>query len=463
MTQRALPKLLGGRTKALPDINPSRTLAVVLGASVFPDAPTLADGRAFYISADDVRRYLRGGLEVPDQRILWLFDDSRSPSDQLRAIGDFLERSTRQTEGDTPENLLIYYVGHGLFGTRDQAYSLAIRYTTARDEGSTSIRAGDLAGTIRSSASFLRRYLIFDCCFAGAINKEFQSGALHAARARIASEFPARGTALLCSSNATDASLAPEGLERTMFSFALIEALKIGHPALGERFTFSELGDLVKETLRQKFPDNWVRPEVHSPDQREGDIADLALFPNPAWRRREANHKTAPQPMEPAPPAAAPAARRPAQQRSKSAIAGTGESIVPVQEKAPPEAVKRGSARRPASPSPPAVANEQHEEPAAPRTPVQTPVTQPQVVSSSSFSFLEFKEYRASLSWFRRTLLLYKPPSKRAWLPRVFFYQFGLAIPYGVATRAFAGPEVLVTISICWILHAVSVRMEKPR
>src|SRR5262249_14916114 len=33
-----------------------------------------------------------------------------------------------------------------------------------------------------------------------------------------------------------------------------------------------------------KYAGEWARPEVHSPDQREGDVADLPMFPNPAHK-----------------------------------------------------------------------------------------------------------------------------------------------------------------------------------
>ena len=276
----------------MPDDQPSRMLAVLLGASTFPNAPKLAEGRAFYNSAADVKEYLgeEQGLALPRQNILSLFDDSHSAPEQLVEVAKFLERRTRElkSEGFPPEDLLIYYVGHGLFTRGDQAYCFAVRSTDEIDEGATSIRASNLAGIIKEKAAFLRRFLILDCCFAASIHKEFQSGALTAARVQIGNEFPERGTALLCSSNAREPSLAPQGLDHTMFSNALIQALRQGHKSGGPRLSFSELGDLIKENLRTAYPDSWVRPEVHSPDQRAGDIAHIPLFPNPAYGEPEA-------------------------------------------------------------------------------------------------------------------------------------------------------------------------------
>jgi hypothetical protein len=263
-------------------------LTILLGASKFPNAPKLAQGRAFYNSAADIKEYLwdAHGLALPWQNTLSLFDDSRSPSDQLVEVAKFLMRRTQElkNEGSRPEDLLIYYVGHGLFTRGDQAYCLAVRSTNEINEGATSIRAGDLAGVIKENSASLRRYLIFDCCFAASLHKEFQSSPLSAAHVQIVNEFPRRGTAVLCSSSSGEPSLAPPGLDHTMFTSALMQVLRKGHEGSGPRFSLSELGDLIVENLRNAFPDSWVRPEVHSPDQREGTIADIPLFPNPAYR-----------------------------------------------------------------------------------------------------------------------------------------------------------------------------------
>src|SRR5258705_6499833 len=191
---------------------PAGMLAVILGASNFPDAPKVSEGRAFYLSAADIKQYLshESGLAIPRHNILSLFDDSRSPTDQLMEIAKFLSRRTLElkNEGSRAQDLLIYYVGHGLFTRGDQAYCLAVRSTNEINEGASSIRSNDLASVIKEHGAFLRRYLILDCCFAASIYKEFQSGPLNAVRAQIQHELPERGTALLCSSSPREASIA---------------------------------------------------------------------------------------------------------------------------------------------------------------------------------------------------------------------------------------------------------------
>jgi hypothetical protein len=78
------------------------------------------------------------------------------------------------------------------------------------------------------------------------------------------------------------------GLSHTTFSGALLSALHHGHGSLGPRLSLSELGDLVKEHIHETYPDTAVRPEVHSPDQREGDVADVPLFPNTSFLTQKA-------------------------------------------------------------------------------------------------------------------------------------------------------------------------------
>ena len=266
---------------------PSQTLAVLFGASEFTFAPKLAQGKAFYNSATDFREYLvsKDGLGLPSKNIKSLFDDSRSPSEQLQRIGAFLDQRSAELkiEGNPPLDLIVFYVGHGLFFGHDQAYGFAVRETDERAEGLTSIRASDLASIIMDRARFLRISLIFDCCFSAAAAKEFQGAPLQAVRAKVLRDFPERGTALLCSASAHDPSLAPQGLSHTMFSSSLLKALRTGHRSFGHRLSLTEVYELVKVDLTEAFPDTYVRPEIHSPNQRHGDVSAVFLFPNPAF------------------------------------------------------------------------------------------------------------------------------------------------------------------------------------
>lgn len=274
------------------ELNSRQTLALILGASAFPRSPKMAHGQQFYNSAQDFLEYLTAsdGLGLPAGNVNWsLFDDSRSPGDQLRQVRDFLEkRSSHLRQKGTPaQDLIVSYVGHGLFAGPD--YCLAVRGTEEGSESFTSIRVRDLAAALKEHARFLRKFLIFDCCFSAQAYKEFQSAPITVARLKVLEELPRRGTTLLCSSSANDASVAPEGHPRTMFSESLLRVLHQGDSRLGPKLSLSELGDLVKLDIRETYKEAGVRPEVHSPDQREGDIANLALFPNAGFISEEPN------------------------------------------------------------------------------------------------------------------------------------------------------------------------------
>jgi hypothetical protein len=100
-----------------------------------------------------------------------------------------------------------------------------------------------------------------------------------------ADEGPAqRGTALLCASGPRDPAKAPDGLSFTMFSGALLDTLKEGNPHGDDSFTLYQLGESVRNRIFNEHRDEAVRPEILSPDQTKGDVAKVAIFPNPARR-----------------------------------------------------------------------------------------------------------------------------------------------------------------------------------
>ncbi len=278
---------------------PGQTLAVLLGASIYRYAPKLARGPAFYNSSQQFGQYLTETMGIPELNVTSFFDEGRSAGDQLRDVRDFLERRINElkNEGTPARDLIIHYVGHGLFSGRESDYCLAIRATDERDEGFTSIRMRDLAGVIHNSATFMRKFLILDCCFSGAAYTQLQSGPLNVVEVKVRDvlqdESPQRGTTLLCSASAKDPSIAPKGLPRTMFSDSLLAVLTEGSEDFGPQLSMSDIGELVRVRIKEAYKDMGVRPEVHSPDQRSGDVARMPLFPNPARSRVAARKEEA--------------------------------------------------------------------------------------------------------------------------------------------------------------------------
>jgi Stage II sporulation protein E (SpoIIE)/Caspase domain len=271
----------------------ARTLALLIGASQFPNSPTLGNGDAFENSAQDFRQYLNdpNGLGLPPADVLDLFDDSRPAGTLLDLIIEFLNRRQSKKTSTNVERLLVYYVGHGGFTPVGQEYFLAVRSTRERNEGPSSIRISDLGHIIRDNARFLCQYLILDCCFSAQAYTAFQSGPGDAAVTKTLDSVPKKGTALLCSSGPKEVSLAPENCSHTMFSEALLKALRTGDPALREFLSLSDLGTLIEQNLREVYEDERVRPQVHCPNQPEGDLSDLPLFPNPAFKLRSSGRQ----------------------------------------------------------------------------------------------------------------------------------------------------------------------------
>ena len=72
-----------------------------------------------------------------------------------------------------------------------------------------------------------------------------------------------------------------------MFSGAILDALRCGSDNEPEKLSLAVVGQMTWDLVKRKYPDEAVRPEVHSPDQRKGDIAVLPLFPNPVGRKTE--------------------------------------------------------------------------------------------------------------------------------------------------------------------------------
>jgi len=145
-----------------------------------------------------------------------------------------------------------------------------------------------LADTLTEKARYLRRILILDCCFAAAAFAAFQSGPDQVAIQQTVTAFlvtsksvgfPTRGTSLLCSSSHKAPSLLLPDNSSTMFTKALLDALLQGTPARRSRLSLRDVKELATDRLYGM--QNAPKPLVLSPDQSEGDIADIPFFPNP--------------------------------------------------------------------------------------------------------------------------------------------------------------------------------------
>ena len=277
------------------DFDPATAAAVVLGASRF-ESEDFQDSDAFRNSADGILDYLGSELKLPPSRCLNLFNDDRSAPDQLKKIaGHFSDADRRlKLQKRRLSDIIVYYVGHGAFEGNQNDYFLSIQKTNEISPGQSSIRIYSLAKAIKLGASRARRYIFLDCCFAGAASKQFQGDEVHVALQKTKNAFPKSGTALFCAASARDPAMIPEGGSMTMFTDGLLDFLSRGYQEGGPLLTLDDLALCLPEVMREKFGDEYVRPELHLPDQRHGNLNHIGIFPNRAKKQEKVKPKPEP-------------------------------------------------------------------------------------------------------------------------------------------------------------------------
>ncbi|MGW4364519.1 hypothetical protein ACWEKT_02645 [Nocardia takedensis] len=272
-------------------IDPSRTVAIICGASEWPRLD-YQDAVAFANTAAQLHGYFAGdGLRLGKENVLWLFDSNLTAVAQIDHINAFILSHLARTgsDGGRGELIIFSYVGHGAFLGADAAYSLLLRDTHEPSLSQTSIRVSDLAATLRSAAPKSSRIIILDSCFAGSAFKDFQGGLQQMTSVKIDEALEqgnsARGVALLCASSAKNPARLDSLHTTTLFGKALMTSLQFGDSLDPGPLSLRRICELTQEHL-DKLPDA-PRPEVHSPDQYGGDLASDRLFPNPAKQHPE--------------------------------------------------------------------------------------------------------------------------------------------------------------------------------
>lgn len=258
----------------------STTLAIILGASEWPHCslqfqplPSCARSATHFLT------YLLNSFRLPANNLLDLVDKDESAHSILTKISEFLEGKDRK--GPICD-IILYYTGHGSYGGEPpgNSFFLPVRSTKEINAYETGIPVYLLARLLRQKAQRLRKYVILDCCFAGEALKHFQSEGNWSQTLGRSNFAPTEGTALLCSSGPREVSRAPVESDFTMFSEGLLEVLNKGNKNYASHFTLEDLSTLIHDYLREKYPDNVIRPEIYPADQHAGDITRVPIFPN---------------------------------------------------------------------------------------------------------------------------------------------------------------------------------------
>ncbi len=281
-------------------INNMRILLVMLGASSFPRCPDLPAPRSFVESHDALQRYFMQPGDSPlvaDGDCLDLFDSTLAWSDQAGELADWLKDKmrVRKAEESSPSDLIVHYVGHGGLKEDNTDYCLAIRTTRDDDRFYSSIIFESLWRTVRNASEALRRYLIIDACFAGRAVQHLQAPINEAIKARIegliemdrlALPVPNTGTVALCSSSSSVTSSAAGKDCLTQFTDGLLTSLCNGGRQFGAKLSVSNLKTVLVSTLRRRYGDTAVMPELSELASTFGKLSDIPIFPNPALVKR---------------------------------------------------------------------------------------------------------------------------------------------------------------------------------
>jgi hypothetical protein len=260
----------------------SRKLGVViLGASTYPHFPPSRhlDNESFARSAAAFRNLMsdEGVTILGNPAILDLFDVDDDFASILRRIKAFLKSEITLTD------VVFYYCGHGDF-LLNRTYYLTLKATEPEDEAFTSLPVWQLRQGLETQLMRKRVFLVFDCCFSGQAAKEWMSAGIgHVIEEQIFQSFPKRGTALIAASARSGPAKAPEGESLTMFTGALINTVSNGVAGEKSELSFRDVVDAVRARISDRYGSAGVAPEIHAPQQDEGDVSFVPFFINRAF------------------------------------------------------------------------------------------------------------------------------------------------------------------------------------
>lgn len=271
------------------------TLLLSLGGAAYPNAARLRHD-AFAASSRAIAAVLTTGNQplVRHDDHLDLLDDPRSWPDQLMATREWLrERLAADKRPETSarvENVLVHYVGHGMLKPNSEEHYLSINATDADDRSMTSASLAQLNEILTKNASRQRRIYLLDACFAAASLRDIMGAsgdALEEKVGAIIAPWPEsgrgdRGVAALCSADRTSTASAGGERQLTQFTDGLLSVLETGDASIGEAISLRRTHQLLRKVLRGRYGDDAVKPILVAPDDGDGGIAAVPIFPNAA-------------------------------------------------------------------------------------------------------------------------------------------------------------------------------------
>jgi hypothetical protein len=261
---------------------PNTTLAILLGASKFPESKRWDENPCFARSSEAFHRYLAETCRLRREQTLYLFDREEEANAIDKRIVEFLqERVENADDDDQPRDLVVHYVGHGC--SDDGNFCLSLNTTRDDNVLLSSLPASSLLRTIDKHARKMRRYFIIDCCFARELLKSAMADESALARQFWPGQAPA-GSALLSAASEKETAVGDPDAPLTLFTGTLIEVLEEGDPDIERPLSLRDVCPEICRRIQASDRDYKPRPHLDSPKQTEGDVSTVPLFPNPAWR-----------------------------------------------------------------------------------------------------------------------------------------------------------------------------------
>ncbi|SKC19586.1 caspase family protein [Dyadobacter psychrophilus] len=268
----------------------SDVLVIILGASEFPKS-SFESNIAFANAADEISRYFlrKSSFNINPDNLLNRFNDPRSSSSILKDIGNFIRTRVDELreEGTSVTDLIMYYVGHGAFEKNE--YYLAIQDTTNSHKAWSSIQAGALNSVFGEYAAWLRIVIILDACFSAGLASQMQGSYFELVKVNLAKKrIATKGISILASSSKDEVSMVTREGNLTMFTKALLLVLKNGSPDVNSsRLTLETIHFLLQLKCEELYESDAIQPQIHSPKQPEGVVAQVELFPNAYYEKEK--------------------------------------------------------------------------------------------------------------------------------------------------------------------------------
>lgn len=234
--------------------------AVLFGTGLFTPESRLSPLPSVDTTLDDVRRTLVDICGMDGAHVTRVPAEA-GPAEVIAVVEETVDH------GGGP--VLLYYVGHGLLGPRDELY-LATHATEDPGRVAQAIPYRTLRDALGESPH--GSMVVLDCCFSGRGKAPPSQGG--ARQPFATSQLP--GSFLLSSASHLALSFAPKGERHTLFTGQLLRLLCEGDAAGPPSLT----ADSLHAALDRAFgEDGRVRPARHS----EGTLGSLVLARNRAY------------------------------------------------------------------------------------------------------------------------------------------------------------------------------------